>query len=54
LAKVTASSVALAQTGHMTGGGHGMGWGYGGFWGAVLLGAVLVAVVVLHMNRNKK
>jgi hypothetical protein len=54
LAKVTASSVALAQTGHMTDGGHGMGWGYGGFWGAVLLGAVLVAVVVLHMNRNKK
>ena len=50
-----ASSVALAQTGRMTdGGGHGMGWGYGGFWGAVLLGAVVVAVVVLLMNRNKK
>ena len=49
-----ASSVALAQTGHMTDGGHGMGWGYGGFWGAVLLGAVVVAVVVLLMNRNKK
>ena len=48
-----ASSVVLAQAGHMTDGG-GMGWGYGGFWGAVLLGAVVVAVVVLLMNRNKK
>ena len=50
-----ATSVVLAQTGHMTdGGSHGMGWGYGGFWGAVLLGAVAVAVVVLLMNRRRK
>jgi len=50
-----ASSVVLAQTGSMMdGGGRGMSWGYGGFWGAVLLGAVVVAVVVLLMNRNKK
>lgn len=50
-----ATGVVLAQTGHMTdGGGHGMGWGYGGFWGAVLLGAVAVAVVVLLMNRRRK
>ena len=51
-----ASSVALAQTGHMTDGGGRMGWmgGYGGFWGAVLLGGLVVAVVVLLMNRNKK
>jgi hypothetical protein len=50
---VLASSVVLAQTGHMTDGG-GMGWGYGGLWGAVLLGGLVVAVVVLLMNRNKK
>ena len=50
-----ASSAVLAQTGHMTdGAGHGMGWGYGGFWGAVLLGGLVVAVVVLLMRRNKK
>ncbi|MFU8822272.1 MAG: hypothetical protein ACNA8G_12055 [Gammaproteobacteria bacterium] len=50
-----ATGVALAQTGHMADvGGHGMGWGYGGFWGAVLLGALIVAVVVLLMNRRQK
>jgi uncharacterized membrane protein len=51
------SGVALAQTGNMMdGGGRSMGWmgGYGGIWGAVLLGAVAVAVVVLLMNRKAK
>jgi hypothetical protein len=51
------TGVALAQTGNMMdGGGRGMGWmgGYGGFWGAVLLGAVVVAVVVLLMKRKEK
>ncbi len=52
-----ATGVALAQTANMMdGGGQGMGWmgGYGGFWGAVLLGAVAVAVVVLLMKRKAK
>jgi hypothetical protein len=51
------TGIALAQSGNMMeGGGRGMGWGvgYGGFWGAVLLGAVAVAVVVLLMNRKSK
>lgn len=52
-----ATGLAWAQTGHMMDeGGHGMGWfgGYGGFWGAVLLGALVVAVVFLLMDRRKK
>lgn len=52
-----ATGVALAQTGNMMdGGGRSMGWmgGYGGIWGAVLLGAVVVAVVVLLMKRKEK
>lgn len=52
-----AAGVALAQTGNMMdGGGRSMGWmgGYGGIWGAVLLGAVVVAVVVLLMKRKEK
>ena len=52
-----ATGVALAQTGSMMDGSdHGMGWwgGFGGFWGAVLLGALIVAVVVLLMNRRRK
>ncbi|HUH00305.1 MAG TPA: hypothetical protein VMQ83_14180 [Gammaproteobacteria bacterium] len=51
------TGIALAQTGNMMdGGGRGMGWmgGYGGFWGAVLLGAIAVAVLVLLMNRKAK
>ncbi|NHA14170.1 hypothetical protein [Thioalkalivibrio sp. XN279] len=51
-----ATGIAWAQTGHMMDdGGHGMGWfgGYG-FWGAVLLGALVVAVVFLLMDRRKK
>ena len=51
-----ATGVALAQTGNMMDGGRSMGWmgGYGGIWGAVLLGALVVAVVVLLMNRRAK
>ena len=52
-----ATGVALAQTGNMMdGGGRSMGWmgGYGGIWGAVLLGAFVVVVVVLLMNRRAK
>ena len=52
-----ATGTALAQTGNMMdGGGRSMGWmgGYGGTWGAVLLGAVVVAVVVLLMKRKEK
>ncbi|MDO8321252.1 MAG: hypothetical protein A2461_01890 [Burkholderiales bacterium RIFOXYC2_FULL_59_8] len=51
------SGVALAQTGNMMGGGHsGFGWmgGYGGFWMPILLIVVVIALVVLVIQRKDK
>jgi uncharacterized membrane protein len=55
------SRVSLAQSGHMMNGGswggHWMGgWmgGYGGAWSPILLIAVLVALVVWVVTKNKK
>lgn len=56
-ASVLCSSVVLAQTGTMMGGGNsGFGWmgGYGGFWMPVLLIVVVVALVVLVIQRKDK
>lgn len=51
------SGVASAQTGSMMGGGNSdFGWmgGYGGFWMPVLLIVVVVALVVLAIQRKDK
>jgi len=51
------SGVALAQTGNMMGGGNsGFGWmgGDGGIWMPVLLIVVVVALVVLVIQRKGK
>ena len=51
------SGVALAQTGNMMGGDNsGFGWmgGYGGIWMPVLLIVVVVALVVLVIQRKGK
>ncbi len=51
------SGVALAQTGNMMGGGNsGFGWmgGDGGIWMPVLLIVVVVALVVLVIQRKDK
>lgn len=51
-----ANSVSIAQSGHMMNGnswGGGMG-GYGGAWLPILLIAVLVALVVWVVTKNKK
>lgn len=51
------SGVALAQTVDMMGGDHsGFGWmgGYGGVWMPVLLIVVVVALVVLVIQRTGK
>lgn len=51
-----ATSVVLAQVDHMMDGGAHMGWfgGYGGFWSGLLLGALVIAVVFLLLDRRKK
>ena len=52
-----ASGVARAQTGTMMGGGNsGFGWmgGYGGFWMPALLIVVVIALVVLVIQRKGK
>lgn len=56
-APLFSSSVVLAQTGTMMGGGNsGFGWmgGYGGYWMPVLLIVVVVALVVLVIQRKDK
>ncbi|MDP1527892.1 hypothetical protein [Rhodoferax sp.] len=56
-APLLTSGVALAQTGTMMGGDHsGFGWmgGYGGVWMPVLLIVVVVALVVLVIQRKDK
>lgn len=56
-APLLASGVALAQNGTMMGGGNtGFGWmgGYGGFWMPTLLIVVVVALVVLVIQRKDK
>ena len=58
-APLLTSGVALAQTGTMMGGDHsgsGFGWmgGYGGVWMPVLLIVVVIALVVLVMQRKDK
>ena len=56
-APLLTSGVALAQTGTMMGGDHsGSGWmgGYGGVWMPVLLIVVVVALVVLVIQRKDK
>ena len=52
-----ASGAAIAQSGHMAGGG-GMwdgGWmgGYGGYWGPILLVVVVGAVVWAVLQKRK-
>ena len=56
-APLLTSGVALAQTGSMMGGEHsGFGWmgGYGGFWMPALLIVVVIALVVLVIQRKDK
>ncbi|MDO9145746.1 hypothetical protein [Rhodoferax sp.] len=56
-APLLTSGVALAQTGTMMGGDHsGFGWmgGYGGVWMPVLLIVVVVALMVLVIQRKDK
>lgn len=56
-ASLLSSGVVIAQTGSMMGGGgSGFGWmdGYGGFWMPVLLIVVVIALVVLVIQRKDK
>lgn len=56
-APLLTSGVALAQTGTMMGGEYsGFGWmgGYGGFWMPALLIVVVIALVVLFIQRKDK
>lgn len=56
-APLLTSGVVLAQTGSMMGGEHaGFGWmgSYGGMWGPVLLIVVVIALVVLIIQRRDK
>lgn len=51
-----ATSAVLAQADHMMEGGRHVSWfgGSGGFWGGLLLGALVIAVVFLLLDRRKK
>lgn len=56
-APLLTSGVAMAQTGSMMGSGNsGFGWmgGYGGFWMPALLIVVVIALVVLVIQRKDK